>query len=436
MVKRTSKQIATDVTTEKYETPTYFKRPRYWARKSRLLWVSIVTIALLWFGLSFFGGGVIGPRLGIVGEKIFMNGPLIDAHASLSQDCRTCHAAPFSHVKDADCLACHSKTIPAQAGAAAHHPWEKREMAACSSCHLEHQGDLQLPDIDNSHCTVCHADLTLDSNVRAVGFTSNPGDHPEIKAVRLAGQGQGDPGGVKFNHKVHLATAEGGVLTGAKEDLQSKKILRCGDCHVPDDHGEYMRPVDYEKHCEVCHAHVIHPLDEENKVPHGTPSGVREYLFHYFFAHPPEAPPETARSQRYVDDEEDFEAGVRAAVDGVERIVHRTGAEGKCGQCHEFVPGSTSAVAGLEPLPEVKNPTIPDRWMEHTRFNHKAHVQIACEECHGDVAQSEKSADVHFALIAVCVKCHSPQGESPANCALCHSFHPEGTIGEQVSASD
>ena len=64
--------------------------------------------------------------------------------------------------------------------------------------------------------------------------------------------------------------------------------------------------------------------------------------------------------------------------------------------------------------------------MPHAEFDHKAHAQARCADCH-EVEKSKRSADVAMPAIAVCRECHG--GSRPverkltSNCLLCHGFH-------------
>jgi predicted CXXCH cytochrome family protein len=64
--------------------------------------------------------------------------------------------------------------------------------------------------------------------------------------------------------------------------------------------------------------------------------------------------------------------------------------------------------------------------MPHARFDHKAHAQTKCTQCH-DITHSKKSSDVSMPTIKACRECHG--GSKPvvnkvtSNCLLCHGFH-------------
>ncbi|MCB9770547.1 MAG: hypothetical protein H6752_20300 [Candidatus Omnitrophica bacterium] len=418
---RSSKQIAKSVATDQYQSPTYFKRKPYWFKKSRKLWILLSILGVLWVIISLTGLGGALSGVGMVGENIFMNGPLATYHQSLAKDCGACHTQRFSHVRDADCMECHAATIQVDSSSSAvHHFHEEKAVPRCAECHIEHQGTIELADMNDSFCTACHRTLEPDSGAKAVAFTTVPGDHPNLRMWRL---NLPDPGRLKFNHKMHMNPE--GVLTGEGNDPQAKRVLKCEDCHRLDPRGEYMEPVVYEEHCGVCHAHRIQPLPDGDQVPHDGPEGVREFLLRYYYTHPEKAEPEQNRRLRYVDrDEEAFEKSVRARVNEIERIIYRIGSEERCVQCHYVTKEASTEIEDLAPLPKVETPDVPERWLDHSRFAHEAHSTVSCEECHPGVLQSEKATDLlFFDSIVTCAKCHAPK-QDRNNCTLCHDFHP------------
>jgi predicted CXXCH cytochrome family protein len=64
--------------------------------------------------------------------------------------------------------------------------------------------------------------------------------------------------------------------------------------------------------------------------------------------------------------------------------------------------------------------------MPQARFNHKAHTQVKCAQCHA-VADSKRATDVAMPAIATCRECHGGskpvEGKLRSSCLLCHGFH-------------
>ena len=135
---------------------------------------------------------------------VYEGGALATVHHMFENDCEKCHSRPWSgpidrvmhadfsshvySVENSDCLKCHpgSKHYPTQ------HPEDQQP--GCAACHHEHQGDVSLSQLSDSHCTDCHGKqlevFDLDSgNYRAsVDFPnviSSFQDHPEFAAVLL-----------------------------------------------------------------------------------------------------------------------------------------------------------------------------------------------------------------------------------------------------------
>lgn len=259
------------------------------------------------------------------GEERYTPGPLAGVHATWDSRCASCHttAEPLSgqnwagklwhltHVADAQCQSCHAGP--------AHHANEKpAEVAGCTTCHREHRGRLaDLRRVANEQCTRCHGDLPHHvkdgATTKFLNVTSFIGErHPEFRVLREQDK---DPGRVAFNHQLHLAVGlrdhantnvpftlaripptlrERYRLPGQGDNDAVK--LDCASCHRADGDspdrvraaGDYMLPINYERHCQACH-----PLNfateaqtsgsDQPKVPHRLqPDEVRAWLRGYF----------------------------------------------------------------------------------------------------------------------------------------------------------
>jgi hypothetical protein len=71
--------------------------------------------------------------------------------------------------------------------------------------------------------------------------------------------------------------------------------------------------------------------------------------------------------------------------------------------------------------------TLVARYLPDGLFDHYAHRQTRCEECHA-AQHSSNSADILLPRIQQCRSCHLGEGESkakaPSGCVLCHTYHP------------
>jgi hypothetical protein len=94
-----------------------------------------------------------------------------------------------------------------------------------------------------------------------------------------------------------------------------------------------------------------------------------------------------------------------------------------CAKCHQLRDVPT------EPLEIVPTgiPDAPRRWFVHSSFDHDAHRNVSCAECHGKALSSRETRDALLPAIRDCTSCHHPDRASirgaSAACVTCHSFH-------------
>ena len=110
-------------------------------------------------------------------------------------------------------------------------------------------------------------------------------------------------------------------------------------------------------------------------------------------------------------------------------------------------PGSLLWSAARTPRASFTQiPTVPRRWFASARFDHQAHRNLSCVECHAGAETSKETADVLSpdfdggmaglppaegkpAVVAAesCLKCHGAgQPNLPAAlsaCIVCHDYH-------------
>jgi hypothetical protein len=448
----------------------YFQRRRLPGWRWWLLGAFVVGLACL--------GGLVWAN----GYRTFQAGPLSPPHALFNQDCSVCHqdngatlarlvrGDRVGSVPDSACRKCHE---------GAHHNPPHAAMGRCVQCHKEHRGHAALVRLDDRQCTTCHADLKREDGSplgipyegteafarRVEGFSD--GKHPPFR--RWQGGKEKDPGTLKFNHAVHLATD--GVMTldqkqwaKQREDLRKKEIdpdtakrpwrlrkLECASCHTMDAEGRYMVPISFEKHCQECHPLGVQivggwtdaTLKEEvwkfGRQPIRHPSGtdkpesvwasLRERLTRFI---------REEKHKPFLDREPDPPAGIdrpplpeievrkEKEFAWVDRYVRQTGAvlfngQGGCGYCHTV---STPANAETLSAPVLKPSGIPSRWWDHARFKHATHRMLNCRECH-PASASTKASDVLLPGIDTCLKCHNATKQATArhDCAECHVYH-------------
>jgi hypothetical protein len=74
------------------------------------------------------------------------------------------------------------------------------------------------------------------------------------------------------------------------------------------------------------------------------------------------------------------------------------------------------------PMEVVLEPNIPERWLNHSIFNHETHRVIDCESCHNGARTSRDTAQVLLPSIRSCQDCHNPKG-ARIDCIECHIYH-------------
>jgi predicted CXXCH cytochrome family protein len=506
----------------------YFTRSHPFRRWKTILSIAVPALGALWLLVSAARDD----------QRIYNSGPVSTAHAMFETECRLCHgsgpptpvtqaslataasAAPagfFLPVTDAACKTCHAGPD--------HNA--KSDTPACGSCHVEHVGKAVLVQIADRHCVQCHGELTTKDGTPPEFHAKVPSlaSHPEfavgvrderqtVARVRLdATPAPTDTTPIKLNHAKHLKANLKGIeelqkqqpgvagLTKVKDGMQ----LSCAFCHTPDERGQYMQELSYEKHCAACH-----PLDFDGRfpdsvLPHTKPTIVRAFLrgtlaeaFEQCQAIPAgdagkpirdrcvelelaKAPPQPAaegdrpRGMRRGGGAEapappadeprggrlrgraaepepdpapapDTPRGGRLRGRAEEEAPAGEAPRGRRGRAAEEAPAAPTSWVGaqfgtIEPgvfkqrceychtvkregggPAEVVPPTIPARWLPHSRFDHGAHRPVACTECHAAAASTE-TKDVLMPKVETCRECHQPKVGARSGCVECHRYH-------------
>jgi hypothetical protein len=305
---RTTKKLAQRIDLNYFKRPTPLKRAKFW------LSLLLPLLALVW----------IAERTFFKDSRVYSSGRMSEAHAVLEKECATCHVqqvGKFSaKAADTACLACHDGPI--------HHATQTAT-PACTTCHTEHRGHLNIAAASNQACAECHGDLRASRGpvLYASHIRSFEDDHPQFAALRpAAGTPARDPGTIKLNHAIHLKP----IRRGPNSPIVN---LECGDCHRPaavhttwtyadpqhvnytpsyarrivDDplpdgfiplkpckprnDRELMAPVKFATACAGCHSLAFDKRFDEG-VPHDKPNVVGAFLSQkfaaYIAAHPSE----------------------------------------------------------------------------------------------------------------------------------------------------
>jgi hypothetical protein len=316
---------------------------------------------------------------------------------------------------DDSCLKCH-------AGKNFHQP--DAPAVSCSFCHAEHRGAVMAATTD-ANCDFCHGDAAIMAVSRTVPVIHHfATDHPQF---RFLTEKMRDPDTLRFDHELHLTGSAIPKLPGGQK-------LDCAFCHQPDAAGAYMRPVEFEQSCRVCHSLQFDPETPQLQLPHGSAEFVSAFLRslpkqYLNLAEKGSAPDPTGFVEKKL-------AGLRAQFSSGEdlerRIFFSTATSGPeasmgtlsgatraifpgCAYCHEVKASNTGS-------PQITRPMMPERWLAQARFNHAKHAGISCAQCH-DAVHSQNTADILLPPKETCAVCHSPQGGVASACAECHTYH-------------
>ena len=317
-----------DLSDRYIERRDYFEQP-HWIRRWKM-WLSVLAI------LVAVGWGV-ADRVWAKKLAVYhTHGNVARVHAAWENDCEACHQpsstasfwenGPLSLItgtqgrwKSLTCEKCHAGPV--------HHTTARLETPHgmnieqdCAFCHHDHNGrNFSLTRIADSHCTVCHADLsahsTLGQNVKTWSFGSFD-QHTDFRPLHTVTE-KGDlkpfdPGvrTLKFNHALHMApgqvldaTQRGGKTLESLSPQDRARYgvkpgtdlvqLECSSCHQLDSgvrdakyresvaalagqpatailppraEGAYYLPVNFDLHCKSCHPIAFPATEADGKL--------------------------------------------------------------------------------------------------------------------------------------------------------------------------
>lgn len=429
--------------------------------KRKLAWVLAVLIAGLFLVLPIASNlmRASGPQeRHVIGDGSWTPGPLSLAHHQLEGKCEACHVKPFESVRNETCVGCH-KTVHDHADAArltraraepglggrllagVAHAFGKEAPGACVDCHREHEGQAAMPPPAQQFCADCHGSLKDRLADTRLGNAADFGTlHPEFAPAvmvdpaagttrrTLLGPAAHENSGLAFPHRLHLDPRGGvarmaGTLRGERD--YGANGLVCADCHRPTEDGVRFKPIAMERDCEACHSLVYDKLGPTfRKLRHGD---VDQAIADLEVAGRTTQPLVIGRSRpgAYGANQPYFARFTRPV--GGDLAAGMLGKDGVCGECH------TATIKNGRPA--VVPVKLPLRYMANGWFDHAAHKQTNCTECHA-AARSGSSADVLLPRLAECRTCHvgereaglfAPHGKVPSGCAMCHAYHPTGS---------
>lgn len=385
----------------------------------------------------------------VVGDKAWNPGELSLAHHNLTTHCEACHKRPFEAVRNETCMSCHKNIHdhapaaqlamargPVGLGAATlqgvGHAFGREGPGACVDCHVEHQGMRTMDPARQQFCADCHGSLKDRLTDTKLGNASDFGTvHPQFRAwvvadaetrrlapVSLDANPKED-NGLTFSHQAHLdqlgGVAKMAITLGKGQGYG--RPLDCADCHKTSSDGSRFEPVNMERDCEACHSLAYGRVGGTYlKLRHGDIPQMLAQL-------------SMARSGPTIGTDRtrpgDF-AGHNYSSGGLYHANFRlSGVAGRamapngiCGECHK--PDMRGGKLAVRPVTQVS------RYMPNGWFDHAAHTQTRCSECHA-AATSQSSADVLLPRVSECRSCHMGEGAAkpkvPSSCAMCHAYH-------------
>lgn len=363
------------------------------------------------------------PFMGLFQSQVILAaGEMAQHHHMIEADCSRCHELPFVEVKDEACLSCHNMTD---------HATKLDEIYAdhpdlnfrCADCHLEHNGTHEFTISDSGLCVQCHARLVSQYHESIVGNVVSFDQHPNFGLPE-------DISGIKLNHALHL-DPEG--IPGPDRMV----VMKCGDCHQLTEDLKHIVPITFEKDCASCHPLTFDDRLPDTEVPHGDPDIVYNFMYaeyaKLYLADQEElevAEFDIRRKPGYQSKQETYKARAFArelivgdARYAEEDLFTRTA----CQLCHEVSPKQEIDVQSQYSRYNVVPAEIPERWMPMSLFDHGAHEEIQCEECHGQVRGSDRTSDVLVPFVGTCKECHHDGPHEPgkvrSDCIMCHSYH-------------
>lgn len=419
--------------------------------KRRWAWISALVVLLLFFAWPLVDTYLLEPEIRydnpmevaterepwpIAADVAWVSGEISGPHKFVAKHCNVCHETPFVQVRNAVCLSCHETT--------GHHvdpvkmPVSGITDVGCQACHKEHEGVQHIVRNDQAFCAGCHDNLKQWAPQTTLANVGHFGkDHPQfspavvvdprtLRTERMVLEKAAWPkenSGLTFPHKKHLV-AEGIIVPGQKD----RKVLDCGNCHMPEPRGLGFAPISMQRDCMGCHLLNFEPTAPARTLPHGQPAEVQLILKEFYGdlalrggAVMEEAPAIVRRRPgTQLTESERLEAlawADRKSAEAGERIFSKS----VCGACHTV----TKAEVAGRPQWDIVPVVLADRWMPKGRFDHVRHLAQDCGTCHAARA-SETASDVLLPQIQTCQNCHGgerAEQKVPSTCITCHDFH-------------
>ena len=362
-----------------------------------------------------------------------MPGSLSIHHSEFSSDCTNCHEGAFDSNLTEACKSCHEGNMDHAGSSHVSFNLEMESME-CTSCHWEHHNTETnaISRQDEGFCADCHGAEIANSELLIVKRFKK---HPQFRVPYKKRQGEdgydlipisdyqqnSELSMIRFPHSSHLDNK-------LQNNLGQETELECNYCHVSDATGE-MNKVSYEEHCDSCHQiELANNSSEKLVLPH---KYLREVVTKVNEFYKDESNFDVTSSnigntsliipgsQRVPLTDGDRNSNYQNLADAkLQEIVFYTG----CNTCHNVVPDFEQTN-----FPWKIQPVDPVNWYSKALFNHKAHEDQECAECHKGIEQSNSSLDINLPNVEYCQSCHLGGWGSPlktaSTCVTCHIFH-------------
>jgi predicted CXXCH cytochrome family protein len=432
------------------------KRPLAWG-----LAILVLAVFLIWPLVSIHTQPTDQTRkIAFHADELWTSGSLSLVHKSLENNCQACHVKAGQAVRDAACVACHTKVhdhadpkkLAEAKGSLGIVDGTKQfvgglfgiQPGRCVECHTEHQGATRMPVTDERFCTNCHADMSDRIQTTLKDTADFGAHHPQFEpTVRFIGAG-GVPmfrrvsldanvkedNGLKFPHDLHLSKTNGvarmAISLGKGEGYGAP--LECANCHTRDTTGTSFLPVKMETACGACHSLAFDQVDGTIRtLRHGDPSQVIADIRAFYRSGAPRhiayqgmerrRPGDFGSSGQRINFAQTSAMHIGNAEQAIRAVFSKGGA---CFDCHTVrATGNATTPFAVKPV------SLSRRYLTKGWFDHAAHDTESCESCHA-VKSSHYSADVNLPKLARCQQCHGGQDahkEVPSACAMCHDYH-------------
>ena len=401
--------------------------------KRRLLALTLAAVfALIGFIVPFIdmNKNIFSTKTTILSKQQLMPGVLSIHHSEFSKDCTNCHAENKNVSLTNSCQTCHEGNLQHASSTIM-----QVDNYECSTCHWEHHKTKlgKISRSDEQFCADCHEEVAKGSTLLAVNaFSTHPqfrvplqlnNDGSVKKAVRIDEYLQNtELSLLKFPHKSHLVGKVYNIKQGSEE------TLNCSSCHISDSAGN-MQKISFEDHCSGCHIPTLTENNKKLELPHGNLNDLVSVVENFYKNFEPNQEKVASKkilrrpgSKKKLDSRTLHQKKTlwseERSQSKIKEIVFYTG----CNTCHKLETDLSDKkfpwrIASIDQV----------NWYDKAIFNHTAHEDQKCNNCHMGITSSTSSKDILLPTVDNCQSCHLGGSSSPlkvaSTCVTCHAFH-------------